>query len=98
MKKPSKTNWEHIDRLTDEQIDYSENPSLDADFFARAVRWPTNKELISLRLDRDVLAFFRKQGRGYQTVINALLRRYMEEQATRNGRKTRLRTTSRKHR
>jgi uncharacterized protein (DUF4415 family) len=31
-----------------------------------------------LRVDPDVLAFFRKQGRGYQTVINAVLRKYME--------------------
>jgi len=31
-----------------------------------------------LRVDPDVLTFFRKQGRGYQTAINAVLRRYME--------------------
>ena len=35
---------------------------------------------ISLRLDTDVLAFFKAQGRGYQTRINAVLRSYMEAQ------------------
>ena len=98
MKKRSRTNWEHIDALKDEQIDYSDNPKLDKDFFARAVPWPMNKELISLRLDRDVLTFFRKQGRGYQTVINALLRRYMEEQSPPSSGKPRSRTTHRKQR
>ena len=38
------------------------------------------KEAISIKLDDDVLAFFRKQGRGYQTRINAVLRRYMQAQ------------------
>lgn len=82
MKKPSRTKWEEIDSLKDEEIDYSDNPKLDAGFFARAVRWPGNKELISLRLDPDVLAFFKKQGKGYQTTINSLLRKYMEAQTT----------------
>lgn len=98
MKKSSRTSWEYIDALKDEQLDYSDNPKLNADFFARAVPWPANKELISLRLDRDVLAFFRKQGKGYQTAINALLRRYMEEQSPPRRGKPRSRTASRKHR
>ena len=41
---------------------------------------PPAKAAISLRLDTDVLAFFKAQGRGYQTRINAVLRRYMEAQ------------------
>jgi len=80
MSKPSKTNWDRVDALQDQDIDYSDSPKLTPDFFAKATRWPGNKELISLRLDPDVLAFFRNQGRGYQTVINTLLRRYMEAQ------------------
>jgi uncharacterized protein (DUF4415 family) len=34
------------------------------------------KEQVTLRLDRDVLRWFRSKGRSYQTLINALLRRY----------------------
>jgi uncharacterized protein (DUF4415 family) len=80
MKKQSKTNWDRIDAQKDEDIDYSDNPRLTPAFFEKAVRWPGNKELISLRLDPDVLSFFRRQGKGYQTTINLLLRRYMEAQ------------------
>jgi uncharacterized protein (DUF4415 family) len=36
-----------------------------------------------LRLDPDVLAFFRKGGRGYQTTINAVLRKYVEARKAR---------------
>ena len=78
MKKQSGTNWKAVDALNEADIDYSENPKLGPEFFARAVRWPGNKQLVSLRLDPDVLLFFKKQGKGYQTMINALLRKYME--------------------
>jgi len=39
---------------------------------------PQRKESITLRLDQDVLAWFRAMGRGYQTRINAVLKSYME--------------------
>ncbi len=39
---------------------------------------PKRKEHTNLRIDADVLAFFRSQGRGYQTRINAILRSYVE--------------------
>jgi uncharacterized protein (DUF4415 family) len=80
MRKQSGTNWAAFDAPKETDIDYSENPRLGSDFFARAVRWPGNKQLVSLRLDPDVLLFFKKQGKGYQTMINALLRKYMEAQ------------------
>ncbi len=38
----------------------------------------SKKKQITLRLDPDVLAFFRKHGKGYQTTINAVLRKYVE--------------------
>jgi uncharacterized protein (DUF4415 family) len=77
-KRRSKTDWKRIDALRDEDIDFSEIPELGPDFFAHAIIWPGPKKQITLRIDPDVLTFFRKQGRGYQTVINAILRRYME--------------------
>jgi uncharacterized protein (DUF4415 family) len=77
-KKRSKTDWKRIDAMRDEDIDFSEIPELGPDFFARAIIWPGPKKQITLRVDPDVLTFFRKQGRGYQTVINAVLRKYME--------------------
>jgi uncharacterized protein (DUF4415 family) len=42
---------------------------------------PRRKAHASLRIDSDVLDWFRKQGRGYQTRINAILRKYFEQNA-----------------
>jgi uncharacterized protein (DUF4415 family) len=82
-KEPSKTDWERIDAMTDEDLDYSDNPPLDEDFFSEAITWRGNKQQITLRLDQDVLDFYRKQGKGYQTMINSVLRKYMEAQKKR---------------
>jgi uncharacterized protein (DUF4415 family) len=40
---------------------------------------PRRKEHTNLRLDADVLEFFRAQGQGYQTRINAVLRSYVDQ-------------------
>ena len=79
-RRQSKTDWKRIDAMRDEDIDYSDNPKLGLAFFANAILWPGPKQQITLRLDPDVLKFFRKGGRGYQTTINAVLRKYMEAQ------------------
>jgi len=52
--------------------------SWDRIFFANAILWPGPKKQITLRIDPDVLIFFRKHGRGNQTTINTVLRKYME--------------------
>lgn len=85
MKKRSKTNWDKIDRMKDSEIDFGDVPRLTKAFFAQAVRWPGRKQQITLRLDPDVLKFFKKQGKGYQTTINSVLRRYVEMQKKRVG-------------
>jgi uncharacterized protein (DUF4415 family) len=80
----------HPPTLTPEQqtqldarpIDYSDIPELPDDFWAKhAPVMRENKQLITLRLDADVVAFFRKHGRRYQTKINAVLRAYVEAQS-----------------
>ena len=77
-KRRSRTDWKRIDAMRDEDIDYSDIPKQGPDFFANAILWPGPKEQITLRIDPDVLTFFRKHGRGYQSTINAVLRKYME--------------------
>jgi uncharacterized protein (DUF4415 family) len=80
-KKPSRTDWNRVDALRDEEIDTSDIPPLDEDFFAKAeLRMPNVKPSITIRLDPDVLDWFKGQGRGYQTRINAVLRRYVDAQ------------------
>ena len=86
LKKQSRTNWARIDALKDQEIDYSEIPELGDDFFKSAVlRMPEPKALVTLRLDRDVLEWFKKQGPRYQTRINALLRAYVEAKKRQAG-------------
>lgn len=45
---------------------------------------PQSKQAISMRVDPDVLAFFKAQGRGYQTKMNAVLKSYVDAQKTRH--------------
>ena len=81
LKNTSKTDWERVDAITDDEIDTSDIPPLDETFFANAkIRMPKSKESITIRLDHDVLTWFRSLGKGYQTHINAVLRTYMEAQ------------------
>ena len=84
-KSKSKTDWARVDAMKDEDIDYSDNPKLGPEFFKNAVWWPGTKKQITIRLDPDILAFFRKKGVRYQTTINAVLRKYVEAQKRRAG-------------
>ena len=77
--KPSQTDWERVTTMKVEEIDYSDIPPLDANFFKEAhVRLPEKKKQVTLRIDPDVIEFFKKQGKGYQSMINAVLRKYVE--------------------
>ncbi|WP_164561436.1 BrnA antitoxin family protein [Nitratidesulfovibrio vulgaris] len=56
-----------------------DNPILDDTFWERARRVPPpRKKQVTLRLDAEVLEWFKQQGKGYQTTINAILRAYKE--------------------
>lgn len=83
MKKPnttktrSLTDWKRVDAMKDDEIDFSDIPKLGPDFFANAILWPGTKNQLTLRVDSDVLAFFKKSGRGYQTRMNNVLRMEM---------------------
>ena len=80
MKKPSKTDWKRLGEMEDKDIDTSDIPELDDAFFSNAeIKLPA-KQPVTLRVDADVLTWFKAQGQGYQTRINKLLRRYMENQ------------------
>ena len=83
MKKTSGTDWERLNAMSDEDIDTSDITELDDDFFQQAeLRLPMKKP-VTIRLDADVLEWFKGQGQGYQTRINNLLRKYMETHQTR---------------
>jgi uncharacterized protein (DUF4415 family) len=72
--------WESLKDMPDEDIDFSDIPKI-TDFpgFRRVSDLvpEQNKQQITLRLDADLLAFFKSTGRRYQSRINAALREYM---------------------
>jgi len=69
-----------LSEMPDSEIDYSDIPPLDDTFWKNAVRNPfykPTKTSTTVRVDSDVLAWFKSQGKGYQTRINAVLREAM---------------------
>jgi uncharacterized protein (DUF4415 family) len=81
--------WARSDAVSDEEIaaaardDPDAAPIADASFWREAkVALPETKERITIRLDRDILEYFRQQGQ-YQTRINAILRAYVEHERDR---------------
>ena len=70
--------------MKSKEVDLSDAPELTLDMFAKAVvrrglKPPVQRKVqVTVRVDSDVLEWYRARGRGYQTQINALLRAYME--------------------
>ncbi len=88
-----RTDWKRLHALTDEDIAAAIRD--DPDTFEPKPEWfenalilrPTQpKERITVRLDADMLDWFRTQGKGYQTRINAILRTYYESRKKKEGR------------
>jgi uncharacterized protein (DUF4415 family) len=86
-----RTDWNRVDKLRDKDIDFSDNPEVTAEMFAKAVlrkglKPVIRKTQVTLRIDEDVLTWFKKQGKGYQTRINSLLKAYKEAHQNESGR------------
>ena len=67
-------------QMPDEQIDYSDIPPTPDEFWSNATRgrfYKPVKQATTVRVDADVLAWLKGQGKGYQTRINAILREAM---------------------
>lgn len=64
--------------MPDEQIDYSDAPPMPEAVWAKAGKLPEPKQQVTLRIDADVLEYFKHSGSRYQTRINAVLRAYVE--------------------
>ena len=65
------------------KIDYSEIPELGSEFWSKAALvLPEPKTAISIRVDGDVLEWFKSQGRGYQSLMNAVLKSYVDAKKT----------------
>jgi uncharacterized protein (DUF4415 family) len=80
-----KTDWDAVDALTDEEIEQAvrNDPDavpLDIDWSKAVLVIPPKKKAISIRVDEDVLDYFKKHGVGYQRRMNAVLRSYYVQQ------------------
>jgi len=65
--------------MKDEEIDTSDSPPLDDDFFARAEwRMPEKKTAVTLSIDSEVLKWFEAQGADFQQRVNAALKIYAQ--------------------
>jgi uncharacterized protein (DUF4415 family) len=84
----SRTDWQYLARLTDDEIAaaVASDPDaapLDVDWSQAVLVVPAKKKAISIRVDPDVLDYFKKEGAGYQRRINAVLRSYVEQKQKR---------------
>lgn len=83
-RRPAKTDWAAVDARSDAEIaemvraDPDAVP-LDFDWSNAVLVVPPRKKAISIRLDEDILDFFKRGGAGYQRRMNAVLRSYMSE-------------------
>lgn len=80
-----KTDWERLNKMTDEEIDASiaNDPDWaefkEIDWSKAELVYPLKKQAISIRVDQDVLDYFKREGAGYQRRINAVLRTYVKQ-------------------
>jgi uncharacterized protein (DUF4415 family) len=78
------TDFERLRAQRDAEIDFSDIPKLGKSFWKTArLVMPEPKDRLTIRVDHDVVEWLKKNGPGYQTRINAILRSYME--ATSSG-------------
>jgi uncharacterized protein (DUF4415 family) len=85
-RRKGKTDWARVDKLTDADIAkaVASDPDavpIDVDWSDAVLIIPARKKAISIRVDEDVLDFFKREGEGYQRRMNAVLRSYMQQKA-----------------
>ena len=77
-----RSDFRRLRRMRDAEIDFSEIPRLGKSFWSKAkLVMPKSKDRLTIRIDHDVVTWLKKQGSGYQTRINAILRSYMNAQS-----------------
>ncbi|MEY4563543.1 MAG: hypothetical protein RLZZ618_2820 [Pseudomonadota bacterium] len=80
---PSKTDWARLHNADAEGVSTAEHPEADVRHVVRGIvrrglQPLASKTSISLRVDQDVLEWFKAQGPGYQTRINSVLRAFRD--------------------
>ncbi|MBB4197400.1 hypothetical protein CCR94_24160 [Rhodoblastus sphagnicola] len=80
----SQSDWARAAAMTEDKIEAAiaedaDEAGMVIDWAQASVETPRPKAVLNMRVDREVMDFFRSQGRGYQTRINAVLRSYVEQ-------------------
>ena len=79
MNKPTKTNLERLDAMTDDIIDTSDIPPLTEEFFATAKwRMPKPKVTVTVEVEPEIIEWFKAQGDDYERFLTAALRIYAQ--------------------
>ncbi|MDP9357136.1 MAG: BrnA antitoxin family protein [Chloroflexota bacterium] len=78
----SQTDWARVDALTEEELEASIDHEEEGEFDWSTVQVgiPGPKQQLTVRFDADVIEWFKAQGAGYQTRMNAVLRSFVEAQ------------------
>ena len=87
------SDWKAAAALSDEEIeaaiaDDEDEAGMHVDWSNVSVELPRPKAVLNMRIDYDVLEYFRSQGKGYQKKINAVLRSYVEQKQRQKGMNT----------
>jgi uncharacterized protein (DUF4415 family) len=80
----TRSDWARAEATTPEEIEAQaaadpDEAGIDIDWDSVTVEPPRPKAAVHMRIDRDVLDYFRSLGKGYQTRINAVLRSYVDK-------------------
>ncbi len=86
----SRTDWAKAAAMTDAELEAliagdPDEAGMVVDWSKVTIGIPAPKAVLNMRVDRDVLDYFRREGRGYQTRINAVLRSYVEQMGRHGG-------------
>lgn len=86
----SQSDWVQAAAMTDAEIEAAiasdpDEADMVLDWSKVSVELPQPKTVLNIRVDSDVMEFFRNQGKGYQTKINAVLRSYVEQMTHHEG-------------
>jgi uncharacterized protein (DUF4415 family) len=77
------TDWERLDSMTDEDIDFSDCPEITPEMaknmtVRRGLKYSSGKQLLTLSLDDEIVTWYKKNRESHQAEINQLLKEYIK--------------------
>lgn len=95
----SRSDWKRSAAMTSKEVEASvasdpEEVGMIVDWESASIEMPQAKAVLNMRVDRDVLDYFRRTGRGYQTRINAVLRAFVRARRSESGKAGRHRSSA----